>query len=343
MKTFLMVCGVLFIVLMILGVGIGVGYYMGDKRVDEVKINNVVEEKQVQVVSTPVGSVKPVALTALPLGDKKYSSSAQKGYIYPCRTTSDEMGGGAGNQGPWIDTTNKTWDATKKVHVDGNVSWPQAKWTVSKDGTKRTLSGNGLPINHTTGTYPIQSSDDAYKYDRNPNGIKEQSMVTYSLPTNPTLLATPECVGGEVGVMLSGVLIFNGFDAQMRDAAAWEIQDNCGGHPQKEGQYHYHSYSKCLKDETKENEHSGLVGYAWDGFGVYGLKGEGGVQLTAESLDECHGHTHEVEWDGVKKSMYHYHMTNDFPYSVGCFRGKKAVKGPAGTGGNNMKMPPPKM
>ena len=38
-------------------------------------------------------------------------------------------------------------------------------------------------------------------------------------------------------------------------------------------------------------------------------------------LDECHGHTHEILWDGKRVVMYHYHATWDFPYTIGCLRG----------------------
>jgi hypothetical protein len=54
-------------------------------------------------------------------------------------------------------------------------------------------------------------------------------------------------MGGEAGIMLTGVPLLNGFDAGMRDAAAHEVQDTCSGHPQREGQYHYHSLSPCIK------------------------------------------------------------------------------------------------
>ncbi len=285
-------------------------------------------------------------LENLPLGDNKISKSAQKGYIYLCRTQSD--GGGAFEVGPWINQTEKTWNFSKKLTVDGNVAWPNSKLTVNVNGQSRSLSGNGLP-SHNTGVYPISSTDDAYQYDRNPNSIKEQTL-SLNLPANPSVLTTPECVGGEVGIMLSGIPLFNGFDAASRDAAAYEVQDKCSGHPQVSGLYHYHSPSKCLNDDSKEGEHSALVGYAFDGFGIYGLRGENGIEVSTDVLDECHGHTHGISWDGSVKSMYHYHLTYDFPYSVGCFKGKKSVQGPLGgaqqgqansqpPGGNGGRMP----
>lgn len=282
--------------------------------------------------TTSRGHITPstVDLTHLPLGDGNYSTSAKKGYVYSCMTSFN--GGGAFTQGPWIDATNNTWDLTQKAQVDGSVSWPNASWNISTNGQTRTLTGNDLPRNHTTGTYPISSSDDAYSYDRNPNSIAAHT-ISLTLPTTPTFLDAPQCVGGEVGMMLSGVLIFNAFDAGGRDAVAMEVQDHCQGHPQEGSYYHYHGWSSCLEDKTEATQHSALVGYAFDGFGIFGLKGDGGNELTSEDLDECHGHTHEVSWDGQTKSIYHYHMTQDFPYSVGCFRGKPVVKALSSAGG----------
>ncbi len=268
-------------------------------------------------------------LTRLTLGDNKYTASPHIGYVYSCEAMNSQgkssNSGGANKAGPWINQTAKTWDLTKKYIVDGSVSWSNATWSVNSSGAVRTLAGNGLPTYHTTGVYPIAATDDAVQYDRNPNSISAQT-ISLSLPTNPTLLSSPQCVSGEVGIMLSGVPLFNAFDAGLRDANAWEIQDSCDGHPQQNGQYHYHGYSDCLKDSTTSSAHSSLIGYAFDGFGIYGLKGENGTELKTADLDECHGHTHLISWDGVTKNMYHYHMTRDFPYSVSCFRGKSTIK-----------------
>jgi hypothetical protein len=131
-------------------------------------------------------------------------------------------------------------------------------------------------------------------------------------------------------VATTGVLIFNGFDAGKRDAVAYEVQDKCDGHPEKTGQYHYHDLSRCISDSG--TGHSGLIGYAFDGFGIFGLRGESGKELTNQDLDECHGHTHEILWEGKKVSMYHYHSTREFPYTVGCFKGKSYEPRPSGGG-----------
>ena len=69
------------------------------------------------------------------------------------------------------------------------------------------------------------------------------------------------------------------------------------------------------------NGHSGLVGYALDGFGIYGTAGAGGVHLSNADLDACHGHVETVMWDGKVVKMYHYHLTDEYPYTLGCLAG----------------------
>lgn len=245
----------------------------------------------------------------LPLGDDKVSTSAKVGYIYSCDTSLD--GGGAFASGDWLNELEGYWDPTMKPQVDGSVDWNQI-FSMSIQGDERMFSGNGLP-DHVTGVYPISQSDDAYDYDRNPNSISEQD-IDLSLPLYPELASAPHCASGTVGIAVNGVPIFNGFDAGGRDAVAHEIQDVCDGHPQQQGQYHYHNMSSCLADTPDSDGHSDLIGYALDGFGIYGPYGEEGEYLTNEDLDGCHGHTHD--------DMYHYHATAEFPYTVGCFMGE---------------------
>src|SRR5215212_9018354 len=115
----------------------------------------------------------------LPIGDGKVTTSgARRGWVYRCGTGGG--GGGAMTDGPWI-RGDGTYDLTAKATVNGSVRWSAARFAVRLGSTRRQLSGNGLPTSHTTGIYPIQSSDDAYQYDRNPNSISAQSLA-YSLP-----------------------------------------------------------------------------------------------------------------------------------------------------------------
>lgn len=262
----------------------------------------------------------------LPIGDGKVTTTnAQRGYVYRCGA-SPPGGGGAFKEGPWI-RGDGTFDLTAKAVVDGAVSWPQASFRESRTRTRRLLRGNGLPVGQTTGEFPIQTGDDAYQYDRNPNSIAAQS-DRYSLPRRPQKASSPHCLTpGPIGFARNGVAIFDALDAEDRDAVAHEVQDSCGGHPQMQSVYHYHSIPSCLTAGESARKPSGQVGYALDGYPIYGPRGAGGKLLTNDDLDACHGQTSRVKFEGRWQRIYHYNATLEFPYVLGCFRGTPVSSG----------------
>ena len=120
--------------------------------------------------------------------------------------------------------------------------------------------------------------------------------------------------------------------------------DNCFGHPYR-NQYHHHSFSwRCFPGQQQQQKrfgvgdvdlvksalppplgvglHSPLYGYSLDGFGIYGPLDVDGKMIKNVQLDICHGHVGFVLWEGKVVEMYHYHLNREYPYSVGCFRGK---------------------
>lgn len=238
------------------------------------------------------------------------------GYLYVCTIPNSPNPPG---RAPWI-RADGTWDSTAKIAVQGAVSWP-SQFSVNAIGALLSIMGNGLP-SHPTGVFPIaRGSDPAAAFDGNPNAIAAVA-IAWGLPINPQMNPVPTCTTlGAIGVLLTGARLYNASDADGRDAVAHEVQDGCDGHPQGAGQYHYHNVSRCLADTSGAGGHSSLVGYAADGFGVYGNLGQSGFPLTNADLDECHGHAHEVTVSGVAAIRYHYHATREFPYTVGCFRG----------------------
>ena len=225
---------------------------------------------------------------------------------------------------------------------------PNASFKISTSGSKRVFTTNDLPIDHTTGSFPIASTDDAYQFDHNPNSIKAQS-ITLSVPLHPKAASAPSCVAGEVGILKSGVALFDGVDAGGRDAVAYEVQDSCDGHPQNTGEYHYHSVSSCVLAKLDAGTgRSKLVGWAYDGYGIYGPRDAHGNVLSSADLDVCHGITSKVKFNGKLQRIYHYVATADYPYTVGCFHGTSTVNGPTGgtpggggTGGPPGAGPPP--
>lgn len=288
-----------------------------------------------------------VDLTRLPVGDGRISSSPTEGSIYACQTRFNPNAPGAHRTGDWINGDG-TFDLTKKVTVDGKVYHVSDFSAVVVDGVRK-ITGNALP-DHPTGQFPISPNDEAFNYDRNPGSINAHRFEIV-LPVDPQIATTPSCVPmGAIGIMLTGGVLFNALDARGDDALAHEILDMCGGHPQQTGLYHTHGKSPCQDDKGTDAQGSDLLGYAFDGFGIFGPHDLGGAIVTSADLDECHGHVGEIEWDGKVVTMYHYHATADYPYTLGCFRGaaikakglneRMAIGIPRGKGPGRGQRPP---
>ncbi|MCB0769732.1 MAG: YHYH protein [Flavobacteriales bacterium] len=85
---------------------------------------------------------------------------------------------------------------------------------------------------------------------------------------------------GHIGVWRNGVSIFNARDGMSynnqgvwnRDALVWEgiSFDDCLGHAAGNGEYHHHVSPNCLYFHLNDEVHSDLIGYAFDGFPIYG-------------------------------------------------------------------------
>jgi hypothetical protein len=264
----------------------------------------------------------------VPLGDGRISTVPKVGYVDSCVTAFGGIGG-AQAIGPWIDETGRTWDRAAKPSVAGAVRWPQARYTVTTSGTRRVIAFNDLPVGHVTGTFPISASDPASAYDRNPNRIAAQS-VTWRLALRPKPAARASCLPlGPIGVLADGAFLYDALDGEGRDAAAHEVLDVCGGHPDPSSSYHHHDVPSCLIARAPKGAAT-PVGWALDGFGVYVVKDAAGNLPANAALDACHGTTSVVPWNGRPARIYHYVATLEYPYTVGCFRGTPIQSGRRG-------------
>lgn len=250
---------------------------------------------------------------ALPLGDGHVTDHPAVGNVYACRATF--RGGGARHEGPWFH--GDTWNPLEKPHVAGHVLWPEAAFSLTRDGADILVRDNGLPVRQPTGVFPITPSDSVYRYDTNPNHIGEQHLQ-FTIPAKPVIADQPSCLPmGMIGVTVSGVALYSALDDAGRDAAAHEIQDDCDGHPQANAQYHYHNASPCIPGVNGD----GVVGWALDGFPILGLGDSTGAYVADSALDACHGRRARVTVDG-RTYAYAYHMTREYPYTLGCFTGR---------------------
>jgi hypothetical protein len=255
---------------------------------------------------------------------------------------------------PWVDQSSNTLLISEMAYVSGTVYAKDidpegfnltveeltAKDTVGNDVQYRYFKGNGLP-NFAMGQFPVQPGTPAYDYYSILPGGQDYltadliPVATYNLesyipkvpienPKGPDGKVLPGPIASLiVGISLHGVpwhlemansdtSWFNPYDALP--------PDQCWGHPYSK-QYHIHAYSwKCFPDQGSSGP-SPLFGYALDGYGIYGPRGEDGQMITNAQLDECHGHTAPVMWDGKMTNIYHYHLNREYPYSIGCFHG----------------------
>jgi hypothetical protein len=258
--------------------------------------------------------------TKLPIGDASMSTAgAGVGKLFACRAGNPNAGG-AQVDGPWLNVAAGTWDSTTKLRVNGNVSWPTARYTETVSEGKRVLISNGLPVDFKTGTFPIGTDDPSYAYDRNPGSITEKSVtVTVTLAANGTVAEIPTCMNeGPVGMLKNGVYLFNSLDGRGDDAVAHESQDLCDGHPAMTT-YHYHNVPSCIRDASTGP--STVVGWIVDGFPLVVERDAAGNLPTNADLDECHGRTSPVLIDGQLVTTYHYSATLEFPYTIGCYKG----------------------
>ncbi|MBS4028479.1 MAG: YHYH protein [Ignavibacteriales bacterium] len=117
-------------------------------------------------------------------------------------------------------------------------------------------------------------------WNGNPNVASNQNF-TFKITRTPTQNTGTKTATslGHIGVLSNGVTIFNAKDAMSynnqniwhQNAVVVEAPsfDTCFGHPQQHGEYHHHQNPKCLYTPIP-NEHSPIVGYAFDGFPLYG-------------------------------------------------------------------------
>lgn len=180
--------------------------------------------------------------------------------------------------------------------------------TLSMSGGNVSVTSDGQPDYLSNYFATSNACHEAYTGAiQNPNTIAALSLSMQMPATADTNSAKMN--GGIVGVAINGVPIFANFAAPgddiFQEAATF---DRCGGHPQQQGQYHYHSEPFALSYDD-----SNLIGVMRDGYPVYGRKDSDGSTPT---LDSMGGHT-SVTADSPSAAVYHYHLNEQTSTSAG--------------------------
>lgn len=288
----------------------------------------------VATADAPAQSLRERGATAKGAIDRRALDRPTRDHVFAC----GRQIMGLALDRPWLDRDGTLRFADKPV-IPGAIKW-NGRIELGVEGDRLLIRSAGLPT-HPTGTYPVPRDSEAFRFDRNPNTIRANAW-DIALPLNPARAATAGCLPmGPIGIALTGAMIFNALDADLRDAVANEVFDACEGHPDPRSAYHYHHWSPCM-DEGRPDQHSPVVGFAFDGFPIAGPRDAGGRAITNAELDECHGHVGPfILPDGASVVAYHYHFNREFPYSLGCYRGSVAYRAGPGAGGPPPGRPPP--
>jgi hypothetical protein len=122
--------------------------------------------------------------------------------------------------------------------------------------------------------------------------------------------------------------------------------DSCDGHPGPGGQYHYHGLPACLvsyatggsatvasvtsltatttsavSEVNAASRRPVILGFAFDGYGIYDNIAMNGRTIPVSSLDSCNGIFSPVP--GYPHGVYHYVLENvkGARSSIGCYHG----------------------
>jgi len=131
-------------------------------------------------------------------------------------------------------------------------------------------------------------------------------------------------IDAAVGVAVNGVPIYdyssqgeldvNNYDAK-HDTLVLGQLDNCGGHAGRGDDYHYHVSPTCMIDTMKNPTSDTIIGWAYDGYPLYGNKNPDGSTIATGELDICNGQTDET-------FGYRYQTSTTPPYIIQCLVGE---------------------
>lgn len=220
---------------------------------------------------------------------------------------------------PWINQQKRTWNKQRKPANNGAVPWIGARFNIIS-GKRTRFQGNGLPVKTRTGAFPAGDDSASYLPDA---AALHAHQVQGAFPQRPKRRKKPACVaaGRPIAVALNGIFIYPSHNRQGYDLVAREVRDaSCSGVTNSKGLYYYRGSVPCLTRGESARRHSRQIGWARDGYALFGPRNQRGRVLTNKRLDACHGHTHLTRLRGKLVRRYHYHQTRRSPYLIGCFR-----------------------
>ena len=235
------------------------------------------------------------------------------------------------------------------------VANSDGSWTFTSDGVP---SSQFTAPHYAVPSNPLDVSAVGATVITTGQVLRDQD-YSFTLPTTPKYSSTTTTNLGAIGVMVDGAVLYNPYEANKETVATQDnfsatsngttasFLDSCDGHPGPGGQYHYHGLPDCLvqyattgknAQTTSVTSFTGsttapapetnaaarkpvLLGFAFDGYGIYDNVAMNGKTINVTSLDSCNGIFSAVP--GYPHGVYHYVLENvkTDRSSLGCYHG----------------------
>ncbi len=247
--------------------------------------------------------------------------------------------------------------AVREVRWTSNVtiSYASSSWTFTSDGVP---ASNFVATDYAVPANPFDVSASGASVIASAAVLEDQN-YDYTLPLVPrysrSVTATNQ---GPIGFLLDGGALYNPYEANHSTVATSDnfvatqngvtasFLDDCDGHPGPGGQYHYHGLSACLVsyatgstasvasvastagattagvvEDNAAARRPVILGFAFDGFGIYDNVAMNGHTVPVSALDSCNGIFSTVP--GYPHGVYHYVLENvkGARSSIGCYHG----------------------
>lgn len=164
-------------------------------------------------------------------------------------------------------------------------------------------------------------------------GTNEQLPVPadYSapIPLQPSLGSSPLTRDAALGVAVNGVPVYDytgGGEMSADDLLHHQTRhdtlltgqlDICGGHAGRGDDYHYHVKPTCMIEKMANAGDDAIIGWAFDGYPIYGNNNPDGTTIVDGTLDVCNGQLDDT-------FGYRYHTSEEAPYIIQCLMGAVA-------------------
>jgi hypothetical protein len=237
-------------------------------------------------------------------------------------------------------TASTAVDVATMVAAINSVDWPDnVSVSIDEAAGTWTITTNGRPAHELPDQYLLPKAGvdartvtlDILEIGNTPN---QEVSDSWTLSLTPEVADSATNLFGPVAIATSGGWINDPYEGDQKTIAlesnftidGIDFLDDCSGHFNPMG-YHYHGIPYCMTAEIDTaGQHSALLGFAADGFPVYGPQGDDGSEVTG--LDECRGEFGPTP--ELPQGIYHYHLTTTFPYTTLCLSGTVSESAHAG-------------